>query len=125
MKRFFTLVFIAFSLASFTRLIGIEEVVASLKSGNAGQMARYFDNTVEITLPEKSNSYSKSQAEVILRDFFNNNAIKNFQILHKGDTGGAQYCIGKLITRTQEYRTTIFMKQKGDKQVLQEIRFEH
>ncbi len=110
---------------SFSKRLGIEEVVASLKSGNASQIARYFDNTVEITLPEKTNSYSKSQAEVILKDFFNNNAIKDFQVLHKGDNAGSQYVIGKLITRNNAYRTTIFMKQKGDKQVLQEIRFEN
>ncbi len=125
MKKIFTLLLLSLTLFSFNRRLGIEEVVASLKSGNASQIARYFDATVEITLPEKTNSYSKSQAEVILRDFFNNNAIKDFQVLHRGDTGGSQYCIGKLITKNNAYRTTIFMKQKGDKQVLQEIRFEN
>ncbi len=125
MKRFFTLLFLSLTLFSFSTRLGIEEVVASLKSGNASQIARYFDNTVEITLPEKTNSYSKSQAEVILRDFFNNNAIKDFQVLHRGDQGGSQYCIGKLITKNHAYRTTFFMKQKGDKQVLQDIRFEN
>lgn len=125
MKRFFTLLFIFFSLASFTRLIGIEEVVASLNAGNATQIARHFDNTVEITLPDKTNSYSKSQAEIILKDFFNNNSVKGFQVLHKGDKSGSQFCIGKLVTKTNAYRTTIFMKQKGDRQVLQEIRFEN
>lgn len=125
MKRFFTLLFLSGILASFTRVIGIEEVVASLKSGNATQIARYFDNTVEIALPDKTNSYSKSQAEIILKDFFNNNSVKGFQVLHKGDNAGSQFCIGKLVTKTNAYRTTIFMKQKGDRQVLQEIRFEN
>ena len=125
MKRFFTFLFLSLILTSFTRLIGIEEVVASLKSGNASQIARYFDNTVEIALPEKTNSYSKSQAEIILKDFFNNNSVKNFKVLHKGDNAGSQFCIGTLITKTSAYRTTILMKQKGDRQVLQEIRFEN
>jgi hypothetical protein len=125
MKRIFTLIFASLLLLSFTSLIGIEEVIASLKKGNASEIAKYFDNTVEITLPTKSNSYSKSQAEVILKDFFTNNPVKNFQVLHKGDNGGSQFCIGKLITSSAEYRTTIYMKQKADKQVLQEIRFEN
>lgn len=125
MKRFFTFLLLSFILTSFTRAIGIEEVVASLKLGNASQIARYFDNTVEITLPEKTNSYSKSQAEIILKDFFNNNSVKSFQVIHKGDNAGSQFCIGTLITKTNAYRTTIFMKQKGDRQVLQEIRFEN
>ncbi|RYY71673.1 MAG: DUF4783 domain-containing protein [Chitinophagaceae bacterium] len=125
MKRIFTLLFASFTLLSFSSMVGIEDVVASLKSGNASQIAKYFDNTVEITLPAKSNSYSKSQAEMILKDFFINNSIKSFKILHKGDNGGSQFCIGTLQTSAATYRTTIYMKQKADRQVLQEIRFEN
>lgn len=125
MKRIFTLIFASLTLLSFTSIIGIEDVVAALKTGNASQIAKYFDTTVEITLPAKSNSYSKSQAEVILKDFFSNNAVKSFKALHKGDNGGSQFCIGTLQTTAATYRTTIYMKQKGDKQVLQEIRFEN
>lgn len=125
MKRIFTLLFASVILVSYTSMIGIEDVVASIKAGNASQIAKYFDNTVEITLPSKSNSYSKSQAEVILRDFFANAGIKSFKVLHKGDNGGSQFCIGTLQTKSAVYRTTIYMKQKGDKQVLQEIRFEN
>jgi Domain of unknown function (DUF4783) len=126
MKKFFTLAFASFTLLSFTySLIGIEDVIAALKSGNAAQIARYFDNTVDITLPQKSNSYSKSQAEMILKDFLDNNPVKGFNEKHKGDNAGSQYCIGTLVTKNGSYRTTIFMKQKGDRQFLQEIRFEN
>ena len=125
MKKLFTLSILAFMLQSFTSLVGLEEVVSALKNNNASQVALYFDNTVDITLPEKSNSYSKSQAEVILRDFLSNNPVKSFEKIHKGDNNGSQYCIGKLVTKTKVYRTTIFMKYKGDKQFLQEIRFEN
>lgn len=125
MKRIFTLLFLSATLFSFAVLVGIDDVIAAIKSGNATQVSKYFDNTVDITLPEKSNTYSKSQAEVILRDFFSNNSVKGFQILHKGNNGGSEYCIGKLTTSNASYRTTIFMKQKGDKQFLQEIRFEN
>ena len=124
MKRIFTLVSVFAVLSSFTLFSSIDEIVIGLKEGNAAQIAKYFDNTVEITLPDKSNSYSKSQAEVILRDFFTNNPVKGFTVLHKGENGGSQYCIGTLVTKTGSYRTTVFMKQKDNKQTLQEIRFE-
>ena len=75
-------------------------------------------------MPDKSNSYSKSQAELVLKDFFNNNPVKSFEVLHKGENAGSQYCIGTLVTKGGSFRTTIFMNQKGDKQLLQEIRFE-
>ena len=96
-----------------------------MKTGNSSEIAKFFDNTVEINMPEKSNSYSKSQAELVLKDFFNSNMVKTFEIIHKGENSGSQYCIGTLITKSGSFRTTIFMKQKGDKQVLQEITFEN
>ncbi|MBK6634090.1 MAG: DUF4783 domain-containing protein [Chitinophagaceae bacterium] len=49
---------------------------------------------------------------------------KSFTVIHKGENSGSQFCIGTLVTKTASYRTTIFMKQKGDKQVLQGITFE-
>ena len=124
MIRTFTIfIFITF-LASFTIFSSIDEIVNSLRTGNATEIAKYFDNTVEITLPDKSNSYSRSQAEVVLRDFFNNNPVKTFDIIHKGENAGSQYCIGTLVTKNASFRTTVFMKQKGGRHTLQEIRFE-
>lgn len=124
MKRFLLISSVFAFLMSFTIVSGINEVIGALKAGNASEIAKYFDNTVEITLPEKSNSYSKSQGELILRDFFNNNVVKAFTIIHQGENAGSQYCIGTLVTKSGAFRTTIYMKQKGDKQIVQEIRFE-
>ena len=125
MKTFFTIITIGALLSSFTFFSSIDEVINAMKAGNAADVAKFFDNTVEINMPDKSNSYSKSQAELVLKDFFSSNGVKNFTVIHKGENAGSQYCIGTLIAKTSSYRTTIFMKQKGDKQVLQGITFEN
>jgi hypothetical protein len=124
MKRFFTLLAVTAMLSSFVFALSIDEVVAALKNGDAAQIAKHFDNTVEITMPDKSNNYSKNQAEIVLKDFFSTNGVKTFEVIHKGENSGSQYCIGTLVTKNGSFRTTVFMKQKSDKQLLQEIRFE-
>ena len=125
MKQFFSVVLpAAILLSSFTVLLNIDEVVNSMKTGNVAGISRYFDNTVEITLPDKGGSFSKSQAEIVLKDFFTNNPVKGFEVIHKGQNAGSQYCIGTLVTKNGSFRTTIYMKQKGESQVLQELRFE-
>ena len=116
----FSLVLVSFSRPTFS----IDEVAYAMRSGNAGQLSRFLDSRVDISLPEKSDTYSKSQAEMIIRDFFITNGVQNFQIKHKGENGGSEYCIGVLQTHNGDYRTTLFMKQKGDKQLLQELRFQ-
>ncbi len=125
MKRFFTLFATTLILSSFTLYLSIDDVVTGLKNGDAAHIAKYFDNTVEITMPDKSNNYSKNQAEIVLKDFFATNGVKGFEVIHKGENPGSQYCIGTLVTKNGSFRTTVFMKQKSDKQVLQEIKFEN
>jgi len=123
MKKFLLFLSVITLLSSFT-FISFTEVINAIKSGNATEVARYFDNTVEISLPEKSNSYSKSQALLILNAFFKSNDVKNFEVIHQSENARSQYCIGNLITSHGVFRTTIYMKQKGNKELVQELRFE-
>jgi hypothetical protein len=123
MKKLFAYALIAILLSSFNSS-SVQDVVNALKTGNAALVSKYFDNTIDITLSDKSNSYSRSQAELVLKDFFNSNEVKSFNVIHTGDNAGSQYCIGTLQTKNGTFRTTIYMKQKGAKQVLQELKFE-
>ena len=125
MKKLFTLLTLGVLLSSFTFFSSIDEVISAMKAGSAADIAKFFDNTVEINMPDKSNSYSKSQAELVLKDFLISNAVKSFEVIHKGENSGSQFCIGTLVTKNGSFRTTVFMKQKGDKQVLQTITFEN
>jgi hypothetical protein len=135
MKTFLWLILISacFLLTSFTAPsssngttgMEIEDIVSALKTGNASQLSRYFDIRVDITLPDKSDNYSSTQAEMIIRDFFSYNNVRNFEIKYKGENNGSKYCIGILKTRNGDYRTKLFMKQKESRQVLQEIAFQN
>lgn len=122
--RGLALLTISLVLFSFTSrpLYSIDEVVAAIRSGNSAELSKYFDSRVDIALPDKSDTYSKAQAEMIIRDFFNSKSVTGFEVKHKGENGGAQFCVGILKTRTADYRTHLFMRQRGDKQLLQEIR---
>jgi Domain of unknown function (DUF4783) len=125
MKRFLIILSAVFLLCSFTNSQGIDDVINGIKSGNAASVSKFFDNTVEISVSGKSNNYSKSQGEAVLRDFFTNNIVKSFSVVHQGESGGAQFCIGTLVTNHGTFRTTVNLKQKGDKSMLQEIKFEN
>jgi hypothetical protein len=125
MKKFLFFVSAVMILSSFMQISGLGEVINGIKSGNSTTVSKYFDNTVEISLAGKSGNYSKSQGEVVLRDFFANNAVKSFTVIHQGDSGGSEYCIGTLVTNKGTFRTTVNLKQKGDKKMLQELKFEN
>jgi hypothetical protein len=102
----------------------IDEVVSAIKVGDATRMSKYFDNMVEITINEKTHAYGKTQAEMVVRDFFTSKGVKSFKVVHRGNSNDSEYCVGSLVTVNGEFRTTIFMKFRGDRKVIQELRFE-
>lgn len=129
-KRFFmrkiiflSTVVIAFLLTAFKPIAGLDDVINALKTGNAQELSKYIDDNVEISLPNKSDNYSRAQSVMVLKDFFNNNGVTGFEVQFKGENGSGQYFIGNLKTRSGVYRTTVFMRTKNNKQVIKEIRF--
>jgi hypothetical protein len=103
-----------------------EDVVSSIKQGDVSGLSRYLDNTVEINIAGKSTSYSKSQAEIILKDFFAKNQVKSFELIHQGEGGGgSRFGIGNMGTSAGSFRTSFFLQKKGGSMVLNELRFEN
>jgi len=126
MKAIFTTLIAGFTLllTSFTAQNSIDEVIGALRSGNSSELSRYFDENVDLTLPDKSDSYSRAQAQLIVKDFFSNNGVKGFDLKHKGDSPGGHFCIGTLQTNSGNFRTNVFMKIKSGREVIKEIRFQ-
>jgi Domain of unknown function (DUF4783) len=125
MDRILRLIFVFtvfFTLSSFD--VTVDEILGAIKRGDALKVSRHFDNLVEITLNDRSNSYSRTQAEVVLKDFFSNNSVRSFTITHRVNSNNGEYCVGTLSTASGEYRTTILFKSKGDRKLVQELRFE-
>ena len=126
MQKIFTLTCMVLFLviSAFKPTRGIDDVINAIRSGNADEVAKYIEDDVEISLADKSDSYSKAQAVLILKDFFANNKVISFDVKHLGDNGGNQFCIGTLHTRSGDFRTTVFMKTKNGRQAVKEIRFQ-
>ena len=126
MKTIFTTLLVGsvLLLSSFATQNGIDEVIGALRSGNSAELSKHFDESIEITLPDKSDSYSKAQAQQIVKDFFKNNVVKGFELKHKGDAPDGHYCIGTLKTDAGSFRTHVLMKSKSGKELVREIRFQ-
>jgi hypothetical protein len=126
MKRFtgWVVAVMALVLVSYRSFDNMDAVVSAIRTGNVTRLSPFFDARVDISLPDKSDTYSRTQAEMVIGDFFNNNTVQNFKVTQQGESGGTFFCTGLLVTRSGNFRTTMFFKQKGDKHYLQEIRFQ-
>lgn len=103
-----------------------EDVVSAIKQGKVDSLSKHLDTNVEINMLGKPDSYSKAQAEIILKDFFSKNTVKSFEIIHKGgQEGGSQFGIGTLVTANGTFRVSFFLQKKGKTFVLNELRIEN
>lgn len=100
-------------------------ITRAMEAGNAKELARQFDGTVEVTVVSSEASHSKSQAEVVVRQFFSSNPVRSFSQVHTGSSDmGAKYQIGNLVTASGTFRTYVFIRQRSGAWYIQEVRFE-
>lgn len=103
----------------------LQEVVQYIRGGNVTGMAKYLDKFVVITINNNQASYSSSQAEIVLKDFFNKNVVKSFEVAQGGNSGTtAQYAIGDLQTSSGLYQLYVVIKMHNNIFMIRELRFE-
>lgn len=108
-----------------TQAQSFENIANSIRTGNSSALAASFQGNVEITIKDAGNSYSKSQAEMVLKNFFSTHQPKSFAIAHEGTSPeGSKYFIGTLLTASGNYRVYVYAKATGGAMAIQEIRFE-
>ncbi|WP_345081422.1 DUF4783 domain-containing protein [Nemorincola caseinilytica] len=102
----------------------MEDVVNAIKTNRIEDLSRYFDNIVPITINNNQTIYSRNQAEVVLKDFFDRNVPKDLLIMDNGSPNAStKFIIGTLLTPSGvKYNIYILMKQKNMDFYLQEIR---
>lgn len=123
-KNVFFTILLTFSVLAVKAQV-IEDVVNNIRAGNVPGVAKYFDNSVTITINGTQSIYSKTQAEMVLKDFFIRNQVKDFDVKQSGTAGTtSRFAIGNLATSNGTYQLYVVMKQKDVNFMLQEIRFE-
>jgi hypothetical protein len=101
-----------------------EAISAAFKAGNSKELVKHFNSNVELVILENEDVYSKTQAEMILRDFFEKQPPKNFAILHQGGKNGSKYAIGDLTTSKGNFRVYFLLKKREDSYLIHQLRIE-
>ena len=93
----------------------IDNVKTAIKTGSSKELGKYFGSTIDLNFDGEKSSYSKSQAEFVLRDFFKNNPPLNFEYIHQGASKqGLKYVIGKYSIKNGSFRIWILFKKSNE-----------
>lgn len=100
-------------------------VASSIGKGDSKALAAYFSATIDLTVPGSEGTYSKSQAEIIVKNFFSQYPPVSFSVNQQGLSGeGSQFAIGTLKTSKGNFRTYYLMKKVASQQQINQLQFE-
>ena len=102
--------------------VQIESIVRANSSRSLGE--HLFDKC-EIKIDANRKEYSRSQAEAVLKTFFQENSANEFDFVHNGKNGTRDliYAIGNYSTNTANYRLVIRAKKFEDTYKIFRIEF--
>lgn len=99
-------------------------ISVAIKAGNASELSKYMNSTIELLLSNKEDFYKKNAAEAILTEFFKEYPVKEFTIRHEGSKSDAHYAIGNLNTNKGDFRVYFLLKKVGNELLIHQIRIE-
>jgi hypothetical protein len=126
-KRIKYTVFILFSILAFSFSASAQipdDIISSLKTGNASMLAKFFNQNVELVVLDNESVCSKSQAEQVISDFFSKYQPKKFTIIHEGGKGDSNYAIGNLETQNGKFRVYFLIKTINEVSFIHQLRIE-
>ena len=119
MKKLLVLFSLSLTLFAFTSRQDSDEIVKALQTANADNIASYFDNMIDLKLPDNVNeikNINKTQAGIKLKSFFNENDVNGFDLTSKREMGGLMAITGKLNSSSKAgHNITLMLKEKGGK----------
>jgi len=124
MKKTLLLTGLSLLLFSFVIQSDVDEIIKAFKTANAEQVSSHFEMLIDVTLPGKETikNMGKNQAGIALKTFFDENAVKGFDVLSQRDLGSSMYIAGKMAGKNKSYNVTLWLNSKEGKHVISAVR---
>jgi len=112
--------------ASFNQDDILENIGKLIIDRDAVELCKLVSENIDLTIIDVEKTYSKSQAEQVLKSFFKNHKVRDFKVLHSGSNNKSlEFAIGRLLTEKTSFRAYILIdKASADDGQLIELRFE-
>lgn len=117
MKKLLVIAGLVMSLSSFAQAGNNDDVANALKKVDISSFNSYFDAKIDVKLPtgDEAKAVDKDAAGATVKEFFDKNGIKGFELTSQRAMGGTMYLTGKLTGGTKPYNITVMMKNKDSK----------
>ncbi len=102
----------------------LEEIVYLLRNNKVEDVTRFFDNFVPVSINNNASNYSRNQAGLVVKDFFDKNPIRELNVMDSGTPSpNTRSMIATFSTTTGKYTLYMLIKQKDtNNYVIKEIK---
>ena len=88
-----------------------EDISAALKQGSTSGLVKFFSEKISIKVLTQEDLLSKSQAQVLIEDFFAKHKVKSYKTAHTSVVNGdQQFITGSLDTSHGKFRISILVR---------------
>jgi hypothetical protein len=104
----------------------LEEISKCLITKDIDQLAKLFDQQVEISLSGRSQAYARAQARQVLKSFVEQHPPKKFIFSEQGTSLHMLYALGIYNTHHEAFEVDIYLKKRSgdDKYKIDQMRIE-
>lgn len=103
----------------------IDDISTCLRNANTKELSKYFSSTVSMSLINDEGVYSKVQAEIILREFFNRNQPTDVSIIQRLDSNPSfRFIVIQMTTSRRNYRISYKLVSDANSLKITELRID-
>ena len=109
----------------FNNLNSLEDLITSLEIRSSEEISNYFDYDSEIIINEKVSKGNKFQLTKTLDNFFTENNLREFKIIHKGDTqNNIIYMLAEYSSNDDIYKVFLTLLKAERKYIIQKFKID-
>ena len=103
----------------------LESIIESFDIMNSDKIVNFFDNKTQLNIEGNLYQENNYKSSLILDNFFNNNDISSFNIIHKGDSEDKLiYLLGEYLSSDKIYKILIFVEESDKELKIKEIKID-
>ena len=103
----------------------LESIIESFKIMNSDKIVNFFDNKTQLNIEGNLYQENNYKSSLILDNFFNDNDISSFNIIHKGDSEDKLiYLLGEYLSSDKIYKILIFVEESDKELKIKEIKID-
>jgi len=122
LRKLLILIFLSMGFILFSQESDKQSIHQAFRDSDSKELSKYFNHTLQLTIPKVNGNYSKVQARSILGDFFETYPAKEITILKEGDIRiGQHFCIIAYKSHVKNFQIYYHFEKRDKLYLIQEI----